>query len=146
MSLIKVFEGDNIGSIAHIEIAYHTDFESWEPAKFKTGKSWQNIQITGEMAELKRKTKDDPNGLIFTYSGFFDIHMIRDEVELKLLPFVGKRAVLRITDNNKRVHIIGKPQNPVLLDEESTTGKLFKNKNGYQFNFLVNQTSAASSI
>lgn len=143
MSLINLFEGDNIGSIARIEIANHTDFESWAPAKFFKGKAWQTIQIAGESAELKRRTKDDPNGIIYTYSGFFDIHTVRDEVETKLMPFVGKRAILRITDNNGRVYIIGKPLNPVTLEEESTTGKSVKNKNGYQFTFSVQQTSAA---
>ncbi|MFN8406979.1 MAG: hypothetical protein U0X71_05805 [Sphingobacteriaceae bacterium] len=146
MRLVTVFEGDNIGSVARLEIAYHTDFESWDPATFKSGKSWQSIEITGETAELKRKAKDDPNGIVYTYSGFFDVHAIRDEVELNLMPYVGKRAVLRLTDSNGRVYIIGKPQNPIALEEESTTGKLFKNKNGYQFNFLVSQTSPAAAV
>ena len=146
MRLVTVFEGDNIGSIARLEIAYHTDFESWDPATFKSGKSWQSIEIGGKTAELRRKTKDDPNGIIYIYSGFFDVHMIRDEVELNLMPYVGKRTVLRITDSNGRVYIIGNIHNPVTLEEESTTGKLFKDKNGYQFNFLVNQIIAAVAV
>ena len=144
MSLVSIFEGDNIGSISNIEIAHHTDFERWHPAKFHSGNNWQNIEITGEMAELKRKTKDDPNGIIYTYSGFFDIQSIRDEVEINLMPFIGRKSILRITDNNGRVYVIGQPKNPVLLEEESTTGKLYKNKNGYLFSFSVVQTRPAA--
>lgn len=145
MTLINIFEGDNIGSIASIEIANHTDFISLNPVQFIQDKSWQNIGFTGE-AELKRKTKDDPNGVIYNYSGFFDIQSIRDEVELNLMSYVGKHAILRITDNNGRVYIIGQKGNPVTLEEDSTTGKLNKSKNGYQFNFSVSQTMAANSI
>ncbi len=144
MNLINVFEDDNIGSIAVIEIANRTDFINLNPVKFIQGKSWKNIEFTGD-AELKRKTKDDINGIIYTYSGFFEIQSIRDEVELNLIPYVGKQAILQLTDNNGRVYIIGQLNNPVTLEEDSTTGKLIKSKNGYQFNFFVTQTSLAIS-
>lgn len=140
-----IFEGTTIGAIACIKIAYHTDFKSFAPAVFLDGKGWEGIEIAGQ-AELTRKIKNTPHGLIYHYGGFFDIHRISDEVENSLLKFVGRRAVLRLEDNNDRIYIIGEPNNPVLLEEESQTGKLPKHKNGYQFSFSVSQISLAPSI
>lgn len=144
MSLTSFYEGDNIGGLASISIAYHTDFSKWNPAEFLPGKSWQKFELVSE-AELKCRTKDSPNGVIYIYSGFFDIHRVRNQDE-SLIKFVGNRAVLRIENNNGEIYLIGHPDNPVTIDEEFTTGKLPKNKNGYQFNFSVNQISPAITI
>lgn len=135
---------DNIGSLTSIEIAHHHDFISWNPAILVPTKLWQRVDFSGE-AELKRKTKDTPHGPIYMYSGYFDILKICNEVEKVLLKFIGRRAILRIEDSNSQVYLIGEPNNPISLDEESSTGKLPKAKNGYQFNFSVSQTRPALS-
>lgn len=143
---LSIFEGDNIGSIALLEIAAHTDFTGFNPALFASGKDWQIIELGNEAGELKRVSEETEHGILYTYGGGFNVHRIRQEAEAALLPFVGQKAILRITDSNGFVSIIGEPGNPVTLKEESSSGQRYASRNGYSFSFQVSMIQPAYAV
>jgi len=133
------FEGDNIGSLLKAEFALHTDFESFNPALFKTGKAWQNLPFKEQSGSFKGGNEDSENGNIFSYEGKFFIHRIREEVRTALHPYLGQHVVLKLTDLNGEVYIIGAPGMPVTLSVSASTGENYSTENGSLFSFAISQ-------
>jgi len=139
-------EGDNIESLKSIEVIQHDLPTSLKPLTLTIGKEWITILFKDETGIMQIKTEETPNGIVFTYSGSFFIHHLRDEVDQVLLPFLGRAvSILRLTDMNDRVYIIGSPDCPVLLNLSASTGQKYVNENGGTYNFSVQQTSPAVS-
>jgi hypothetical protein len=141
---MNYYEGDNIGSIKAIDIIRCDLPTGFNPAVLPIGAVWTSIPFKQESGVLVPKIDVSDNGPVYNYSGSFLIPNMRDEVDLLLMPFCGKAiAILRITDMNGRVYIIGSPDAPVTLNLAATTGQKYINENGAMFNFLVEQTTAA---
>jgi hypothetical protein len=142
--MLTYHEGDNIGSLRTVEIILHTLPVAFNPVQLPIGSTWTVILFKDETGVLILKTEDSDNGPIYNYAGSFFIHNLRDEVDQVLLPFCGKAiAILRLTDMNGRVYIIGSPDAPVTLNLAATSGQKYINENGSTFNFSVDQTSPA---
>ncbi|RYD76892.1 MAG: hypothetical protein EOP55_10495 [Sphingobacteriales bacterium] len=133
------FEGDNIGSLLKAEIAHHSDFDNFNPAVFKAGKDWINIPFKEESGSFKGGNEDSDNGQIYSYEGKFFIHRVREEVRKALHPFLGQHGVMRLTDLNGEVYIIGAPGMPVTLTVTAGTGEKYSSENGSLFSFAVVQ-------
>lgn len=140
------YEGDNIGGIFKLEYCPHYGFSSFNPAVLAAGYTWHEIPFKGESCELFLKLDTTPHGPLFTYSGPFAIHNQRDEVETTLFPYVGKHLVLRLTDMNGRVYIIGAPDAPVELSLGAKSGQRYVDENGTGFSFEVAQIDKAVAV
>lgn len=137
---MNYYEGDNIGGIAKIRIAFHHDFESFNPAVLKVGKEWLEIPFDEEKANLQLGTDEPDNGTVFGFNGKFSLHRLRPEVNDALRKFLGQFSVLEITDMNAEVYIIGAPGVPVTLKLSGTTGTNYTNENGATYSFETEQS------
>ena len=81
MSILEQFEGDLLGSIKRIDAALHTQFESFNPAVFLSGYSWQQIAFTEETGQLRLSIRDSEQGKIYKYLGTFSIPKLRTAAE-----------------------------------------------------------------
>ena len=143
---MKYYENDNIGSTKYVDIILHSLPIAFRPLYLPIGADWIRIPIKEDFGELRIKTESTDNGPVYTYYGNFFVHNMRDEVDEVLLPFCGRAiAIMRITDMNDRVYIIGTPDAPVTLNIDAGTGKKWINENGSAFNFTVDQTSPATA-
>lgn len=142
--MMNYFEGDNIGSLRAVDIIRKDLPIGMNPVQLPYGADWTSIPLKDEGGILQLKTTDSDNGPVYTYSGSFLVPNMRDEVDQVLLPLCGKEiCILRLTDMNGRLYIIGTPDAPVTLNIAATTGQKYSNENGSTFNFTVDQTSAA---
>lgn len=146
MALFQEYIGDLIGSIYKLEAAYHTDFSGFAPAEFLAGKGWQEIPFPEENGGLRLSVQETDNGPVHSYSGSVFIHRLRPEVQIALLPFLGQVAVLRVTDMNDQVYIIGAPGLPVTLSLDGGTGDQFTARNGCTLHFSVAQNFPAQEV
>lgn len=137
------YEGDNFGSIASLDIAGFSDFQSFNPATFKNGKKWTAVPFKEQTGILSIKSEETPNGPLYSYSGNFYIHNLRDQVDNALQPLIGTKSVMRITDLNGRIYVIGSPENPVTLNSNGSTGQRYTDENGQEFQFKVEQINPA---
>ena len=143
---MNYYEGDNIGSLLKVEAAYHTDFSGFNPLSFYTGKSWLEIPFKEQTSALFLKVADTANGLVYGYSGKFFIHHLSDEVDDTLYPYLGQISVLRLTDMNNRVYIIGSPGLPVTMETSTGTGDKYTSENGQEFSFKVDMINRALKL
>ena len=140
------YEGDNIGSLKTIEIIRHDWPIAWHPVALPEAVEWINIPLKEESGIMTIKTEETDNGVIYTYAGSFFIAHLRDEVDQVLMPFCGKsESILRLTDMNDRVYIVGMPDCPAKINLSATTGQKYVNENGTAFNFSVEQIVPAIS-
>lgn len=145
MALITHYEGDVIGGIAKLEIAYHWDFTQFYPAVFAAGKDWKEIEALPETGELKYKAEETEHGPLYSYSGSFSVLKLSESVETAILPYIGESSILRITDNNGRIFIVGLPGAPVSLALSAGTGRKYTSQNSFDFDFSVEQVRPAVS-
>lgn len=145
MALLELYEGDLLGSIKRIDAALVNQFTSFNPAVFASGYAWQEIGFTDESAQLRLSVQDSEQGSIFKYTGRFSIPKLRSIAEDALLQINGKKAVLKITDMNDRVYIIGSPYHPVTIEIDGDTGMEYRNASSYTLNFAIEQTWQAFS-
>jgi hypothetical protein len=140
---LQFHEGDNIGSILKLEAAPHYDFSGFNPVAFHFGKGWIDIPFKEESGVLQLKADDTDHGISFNYAGRFFIHKQRADVRSTLYPFLGQHLILKVTDLNGEVYIIGKPGCPVTLELSATTGQRYADENGMEFQFKIEQDSVA---
>jgi hypothetical protein len=129
------FEGNNIGSLLKVEICLVNQINGYNPVTFTAGNNWFDIPFDNENAELSISSQDTVNGMVYRYNGSFFLHRLRQEFKEKLSPYLGKRSILRITDMNNEVYILGHPGNPVRLDNSGGTGRRFSSQNGMMYSF-----------
>ncbi len=140
------YEGNNIGGIQKVEHCPHYGFSGFYPAVLANGYAWAEIPIKPESGALYLKVDDTVHGLLYTYSGPFFLHNQRDEVEDELYPILGTSRILRITDMNGRIYIIGAPGCPVTITLNASTGQRYVDENGAGFSFQVEQTTKAVHV
>ena len=138
-------EGDNIGGILRVQIAMISDFESFAPVRFKPGKHWKEIDIYPESGLLKSDVQHSDNGRYYTYAGSFRIHHPNRKDESAIDPFIGPLSIMRITDHNKYVQVIGTPDEPVTLSRSADTGSKVTDLAHNAFAFTVSQLNPSLS-
>lgn len=140
---MTLYEGDNIGSVQKAEIIEHYKIQSMNPVVLKPGTSWIDIPFKDESGNLFLKTEDSDNGPIYNYTVQLFINNMRAEVDSALNGFLTPVGVLRVTDMNDRVYIIGAPDRPVTMNETGGTGQKYINENGSMFDFTSAQSERA---
>lgn len=141
--LYDLYEGDNIGGIAHIEIAHVTDFLGFNPIVFKPTKDFQELPFLPGTGMLKDEENETKNGAQYSYAGLFSIQRPANSIENILRPYIGMKSVLRITDLNGRTQIIGSPACPVELTRETDRGRRASDQAKMEFRFSVTQPHPA---
>ncbi|MNK53034.1 hypothetical protein D3C87_719850 [compost metagenome] len=136
---MELYEGDNIGSLLSVEIAHQADFASFNPAIFKAGKDWVNVPFVPEKARFNLGEEETKNGPLFSYGGDFFLNKLRDEVFTDLHKYIGRKAVLKLTDLNGEVYIIGAPGYPCTLAFDGGTGGNYTDANGGKYQFKTDQ-------
>jgi len=137
------YEGNNIGSIAKLEITSCYLISGFNPVTFYPGGSWINVPFKEQTGELKEETEDHVNGTIYTYSGSIFVPNLRDEIDATMRMYIGQTSMIRATDMNGRVYILGSPHIPVMLNSSGNTSKTFIGENGKEFQFKVEQNYPA---
>ncbi|MNL18008.1 hypothetical protein D3C87_1391310 [compost metagenome] len=140
---MNYYEGDNIGACAKAEFIEHYNLASFNPAVPLAGESWTEIPFKVETCQLQIKILNTENGPVYTYSGKWKMHNMRDEVDDVMFKLVGQITVLRLTDMNGRIYVIGAPGMPVNISINQDTGERFVNENGSEFIFSIDQPFAA---
>lgn len=143
--MIALTQNDNIGSIQKFEIVLQTDVESFAPVVLKSGKTWLEIEPLPETGSLRFSTNETDNGTLFNYAVAFKHSKLSQTTEDALDVFVGKRSVLKVTDMNDRVYIIGAPGLPCDFSYDGDTGNSPTEQNAYTINAGVAQTFRAKS-
>lgn len=142
---MEYYEGDNIGGLAKIEAIEHNNILSLDPLIIATGSAWFEIPFKEESGRMSPKSEMTANGRVFTYAGRFFLQRLRNEVDIAITPYLDDVAVLRITDMNGRVSIIGAPSTPVTIGESADTGQRYVNENGIEYTFTIDQYFRATT-
>ncbi|HEY0177044.1 MAG TPA: hypothetical protein VGC08_11745 [Pedobacter sp.] len=137
-------EGDNIGSIAKFEIIYNSWVSSLGPVTLNPGRAWLAVPFKEQTGQMKVDTEDNVNGTVYNYSGSIYLHNMRDEVDQAMNPFLGQVSMIRVTDMNGRIYIIGAPDFPVTVTSSGDTGKTYVSENGKEYQFKIEQTFEAT--
>lgn len=140
---MNYYEGDNVGSLLKVEFIEHYNLASFNPSVPGPGFDWTDVPLKEQSGVLKVKIEDTDNGKVYTYSGKWNIHNMRDDVDAVMINLVGQISVLRLTDMNGRIYIIGAPGIPVTITINQDTGEKYINENGTEFLFTVEQPFAA---
>ncbi len=137
--MITLTQDDNIGSIQKFEIVLQTDIESFAPVVLKSGKAWLEIEPLPDTGSLRFGTNETDNGTLYNYAVAFRHSKLSQSTEDLLDAFVGKRSVLRVTDMNDRVYIIGAPGLPCDFNYDGDTRDNAADQNAYTINASVSQ-------
>lgn len=131
------YEGDNIGGILSLDIAFYTDFISIDPAVLKAGAQWTNIPLREESGSFSEQIEYTDNGPVYTYKGGFTLTGMRAADRDELTRYLGAVSILRVRDMNLRYHIIGDLEACVTLSLSGTTGENYTNLNSLAGSFTV---------
>lgn len=137
--LNQIHEGDNIGGILKVQIALLSELESFAPIVFKSGKSWKEIEIYPESGMFKSDVPHGDNGKYYSYAGSFKIHFPNRKDENAFDKFIGPVNVMRITDLNRYVQVIGSPEEPVTFSRTYESGSKVTDLSHNSFTFSVSQ-------
>jgi hypothetical protein len=143
--MIKLNEEINIGSIQKLELVMHNQLSDYAPVVLNAGVAWLEIELLPDNASLLLTAEDTENGMLFTYRVNAAHTVLRDEVEDLLNPFLGQRSIVRVTDMNDRVYILGMPGTPCAFTYNGNTGNNPTEQNGYAINIQVAQPFKAKS-
>ena len=116
MSDIIKHEGFNLGSIAKIQFAPFHYFESITKSKtdikesdiiFNSGKTWIESYFTPGTAKYSDYGKQTPSGIIHLHNLIFNVPKIRRELYAELYKYMGIRIVVKLTDANGAIMLLG---------------------------------------
>ncbi|MGJ1295544.1 hypothetical protein ACR777_15160 [Sphingobacterium spiritivorum] len=136
-------QDDNIGGLLSVEIAHVTDFSGFNPVVFKPGKNFQKVDILPLSGSLKDDEEFSNSGTAYTYAGIFKIHHPTAILENAIRPYIGLCSVLKLTDLNGRIRIVGSPACPVLLKRTGDSGLKPSDMAHNEFKFSVTQPHPA---
>ncbi len=132
--------GMNVPGICQVEyvIAENVLIETDTEANTATltllnGASWQTIDLTNASASVKQKKGRKTAGIYFDISLALKIPKNRVEVARELEALDGYGLILRCTDKNGEVLILGLTENPMLMNDELQIPS--NGYNGWTFNF-----------
>lgn len=143
LELNEFHEGDNIGGVLSFEIAHVNELISSDPIRFKPGKIWRSINFHPNSGIFKEEENESEHGLFYSYAGSFKIHRKSRETDSLLRYYLGTSSLIRITDQNGLVQVIGGIDFPVTLTKSSDTGSNPTDMNQVNYSFSVSQIQKA---
>lgn len=138
------YEGDNIGSIAECLITFPFAFSHF-PGILNSGYTWEKIPFNPGTGNLFLKVADSDNGPVYTYNGGGRVHRMRKEADDMIFEYIVNGGVMKVTDMNGKVYIIGNPDAPVTVSLSGGTGTNYTDENGMDIQFKIEQGEPALS-
>lgn len=142
---MEQYEGDNIGSIYELLVIEHYKIQKMNPVTLLPGASWLNVPIRDQSGRIRSRVSASDNGPIYSYQVEAFINHMREEVNVAMDIFHQGIAVLKVTDMNDRVYILGEPNRPVTMEESGDSGQGFASENGTSFDFSISMDHRAPS-
>lgn len=139
---MNYYEGDNIGSVLSIDIAFIFDFLSVNPISFKPGRSWLKIPFKEGTGEFTISEEDSDNGVIYSCSGGFYLNRMRGEMDTFMRQYIGSISILRVTDMNGEIYILGDMDAGVTISASGGTGQNFTSENGKAYSYRIDLSHA----
>lgn len=139
MQINSLWNGDNIGGVAKIELAFVTDFAGFRPVVFKHGVDWRKIDFLPGTALVSEDIQDTEHGLMYSYAGVFKIHRLSVLESREISRYFGQKTVFKITDLNGIEMIIGSPISPCEFLQKGSTGSKPTDMNHKEYTVSVSQ-------
>ena len=101
----------------------------------KTGKSWNSLYGTPETIQLESEQQDSPAGAKYLYKLKMLVPKDRAPVESELFRMTGRCLIIKLTDKNGTVRILGTLESPMKLTSKLLKPAVLEAFNGYELYF-----------
>ena len=135
--------GINLGGINSVSWIYPEDvaiFNSSDSSLYclivpKTGKSWNSLYCTPETIQLESEQQDTPGGMKYLYKLKMLVPKDRITVEDELFRMTGRQLIIKLTDKNGTIRILGTMESPMKLTNKLLKPAALETYNGYELLF-----------
>jgi len=135
--------GINIGAISSVSWIFREDVIGFTyndssllcSVTPRIGAGWNSVYGTPETIQLDSEQQDTPAGLKNIYKLKMLVPKDRREVETELLGMNGRLLMVRVTDKNGVIRILGSPENPMKLTCKLLKPPAMEGFNGYELLF-----------
>ena len=143
MGNISRHTGINIGGLNPVSWIFREDVAGFtfnETTLFcsvtlKTGKSWNSLYGTPETIQLESESQDTPSGMKYLYKLKKFVPKDRPEVESELLRMTNRRLILKVTDKNGTIRLLGTMDSPMKMTSKLLKPAALETFNGYELLF-----------
>ncbi len=135
--------GINLGGINSINWMYCEDISLFNISATSlycaitpiTGKDWNSFYATPETMQLDSEQQDTPSGIKYVYKLKALIPKDRIDVENQLFQMTGRCLILKITDKNNTIRILGTMNSPMKITSKLLKPLVLEGFNGYDILF-----------
>jgi len=143
MGNINRHTGINIGGLNPVSWVFREDVAGFTfnettlfcSVSLKTGKSWNSLYGTPETIQLESESQDTPSGMKYIYKLKKFVPKDRPEVESELLRMTGRRLILKVTDKNGTIRLLGTMETPMKMTSKLLKPLVIEGFNGYDILF-----------
>lgn len=138
----------NIGSIQKIEVALERDITIGAPNEknevvVNNRIAWDVINFTAGSASISEPEEIGIQGLIYKTKLGWKIPKAGPENYANAYKYRNKKVILKVTDGNGTVHLIGEPGRPVMIKTEKIIPAKPSGYNGYEMTVETRNTHPA---
>ena len=101
----------------------------------KIGKNWNSIYGTPETMQLDSEQQDTPAGVKYLYKLKILVPKDRAPVEAELFRMTGRQLIIKLTDKNGTIRILGTMESPMKLTNKLLKPAALETYNGYELLF-----------
>ena len=135
--------GINIGGLNPVSWIYREDvaiFSGSDSSLYclvvpKPGKSWNALYGTPETIQLESEQQDTPGGMKYLYKLKMLVPKDRITVEDELFRMTGRQLIIKLTDKNGTIRILGTMESPMKLTNKLLKPAALETYNGYELLF-----------
>ena len=135
--------GINIGGLNLVSWIFRDDVASFAFSAIslscivtpKTGKSWNSIYATPETIQLESEQQEMPGGTKYVYKLKLLVPKDRSALASELFRMTGRCLIIKLTDKNGTVRILGTMESPMKLVSKLLKPAVMEAFNGYELNF-----------
>ena len=132
MNTVSYSEGNNVGGVREILMAFFGFFTTLNPVTFKPGYGWTNMEFLPDAASCKYTAADDDNGTTHSYSLVFGFNKQSVAMYNAFAQYTRQTGICKFTDNNGLTLILGTLKNRVTIKQEGDTGAAPTNANDFK--------------
>jgi len=112
----------------------------------KIGKSWNSLYGTPETIQLESEQQDTPGGMKFLYKLKILVPKDREAVESELFRMTGRCLIIKLTDKNGVIRLLGTMESPMKLTNKLLKPPTVEAFNGYDLLFAGEFSKPAGFI
>ena len=143
MGNISRHTGINIGGLNPVSWIFREDIAGFTyndttlhcTVILKTGKSWNSLYGTPETIQLESENQDTPAGMKYLYKLKILVPKDRALVESELFRMTGRQLIIKLTDKNGTIRILGTMESPMKLTNKLLKPAALETYNGYELLF-----------